>query len=339
MKFARSKYWPTIVALALVGCAATTGPTTTPATTPAISPRVAATRNDSLVVAHGRLTMTADHTLGFRVAYPRRGDRLPLIVFSHGAYSSGDDYDPILDAWAARGYAVLSVTHRDSVRLGVKRGTNEPRYFAWRLDDMEALLARLPEAFRSVPEGERLLRRIDTTKIAAAGHSFGGLVAQTIGGATYFDAATGATRTRSDPRVRAVLILSGAGPFPPTLRNEDFATLRVPTFVSVGTEDLAQAPGLTGEQWRKLPFDLAAPGQKYRLTLRGADHYFGGSIGRDDLPRAQQADEYLRLYAAWSGKFLDAFLRGDRSAARELDARATPAQVRELAPLATFERR
>ena len=323
-----------IVALSLTGCAVTT-----PAEKSTANAADVPSRQPALVVAHGRLAIDADRSLGFRLAYPQRGERLPLIVFSHGAYSSGDAYDPILDAWAARGYAVLSVTHRDSVTLGVKRGTNEPRYFAWRLDDMEALLARLPEALRSVPDGERVMRRIDTTKIAAAGHSFGGLVAQTLGGATYFDAATSTTRSRHEPRVRAVLILSGAGPFPPTLRNEDFAALRAPTFVSVGTADLAQAPGLTGEQWRKLPFDLAAPGQKYRLTLRGADHYFGGSVGRDDLPRAAQADEYLRLYAAWSGKFLDAVLRGDRSAARELDARATPGEVRELAPLATFERR
>lgn len=329
MKLFKTFSW--LFALSLTACAVTTTP---PARTTATT--VAAPQ---LIVAHGRLPMTADHTLGFRLAVPQRGERLPLIVFSHGAYSSGDAYDPILDAWAARGYAVLSVTHRDSVSLGVKRGTNEPRYFAWRLDDMTALLARLPEALRSVPDGERVLRRIDTANIAAAGHSFGGLVAQTLGGATYFDAATSATRSRRDARVRAVLILSGAGPFPPTLRNEDFANLQVPAFVSVGTDDLAQAPGLTGEQWRKLPFDLAAPGRKYRLTLCGADHYFGGSVGRDDLPRAAQADEYLRLYATWSGKFLDAVLRDDHAAAGELDAQSTPGTVRELASLATFERR
>ena len=67
-----------------------------------------------------------------RVAAPRTGKRLPVVVFSHGAYSSKDDYSPILDHWAAKGYVVIAVTHRDSTRLGTARGTNDPRFMAWR---------------------------------------------------------------------------------------------------------------------------------------------------------------------------------------------------------------
>lgn len=307
---------------------------------PTATPQTAALTRTKIEVVHGALRIDAERVLGLRVAFPREGRRLPVVVFSHGAYSSGDDYDPILDAWARRGFVVISVTHRDSVRLGVKRGTNEPRYFAWRLDDMEALLARLPEALQSVPQGAAVARRVDLTRIAAAGHSFGGLVAQTLGGATYFDATSKDTRTRRDLRVRAVLILSGAGPFPPTLREADFATLKVPTFVSVGTNDLAQAPGLTGEQWRRLPFDLAAPGDKFRLTLRGADHYFGGSVGRDDLPRSERAGDFLQIYARLSGDFLDAYLRNDARAAARLASQAGAAGAgRDVDPLATLERR
>lgn len=292
-----------------------------------------------VAVAHGMLHVDDKRELGYRLVWPRGGSRLPLVVFSHGAYSSGDDYNPILDAWAARGYVVVSVTHRDSVSLGVKRGTSEPRYFGWRLDDMEALLAHLPEALDAAPAQARLRARTDTKHIAAAGHSFGGLVAQSLGGASYFDAQAQITRLRADPRVRAVLILSGAGPFAPTVREEDFARLQVPTLVSVGTNDLAQAPGMSGEQWRRLPFDLAAPGHKFRLTLRGADHYFGGSVGRDDLPRSPNANDYLRIYAEISGNFLDAYLRGDAHAASRLSNRAGVAGARELEPLATLEQR
>ncbi|MEY3465137.1 MAG: hypothetical protein RL603_735 [Pseudomonadota bacterium] len=290
-------------------------------------------------IAHAELAIAADHRLGYRVAWPARGSKLPLVLFSHGAYSSGDAYDPILDAWAAHGYVVISVTHRDSVSLGVKRGTNEPRYFAWRLDDMQAVLAALPTVLRNADPAGDLLRRSDLTRIAATGHSFGGLVAQTEGGATYFDAGAGTTRSRFDPRVRAVIIMSGAGPFPPTLRPSDFATLRVPTLVTVGTEDLAQAPGMSGWEWRRLPYELAAPGDKYRLTIRGADHYLGGSVGRDDLPRSPQAPEFQRLFNDVSLQFLDAHLRGDRTAQRALRTRAGDGVARDIDARATLERR
>ena len=288
------------------------------------------------------ITMTRDvqitvpgesRTLPLHVVYPERGRRLPVVLFSHGAYSSGDAYDALLRSWAARGYVVLSPTHRDSTSLGTKRGSPEPRFFAWRLDDMALLLKDLDATLREVPE---LARRVDTQRIAATGHSFGGLVAQTVGGATYFDPAAGQAVSRADPRIAAVLIFSGAGTMAPLLRPEDFNSLRVPVMVTVGTQDLAQAPGLTGYEWRRQPFDLVPPGRAYLLTLDGADHYLGGMVGRDDLPRAERGEAYVREFNAASGQFLDAWLGGSARALRELDSRAAPAAA---SPVATLQRR
>jgi dienelactone hydrolase len=258
------------------------------------------------------------------VVWPAHGRRMPVILYSHGAYSSKDLYGPIVDAWAARGYVVIAPTHRDSVALGVRRGTNEPRYFAWRLEDMELILARLDAVFAQVPG---LAECADPGRIVAAGHSFGGLVAQTLGGATYFDPSTGATVSRRDARVRAVIIFSGAGPFPPILRASDFATLTPPTLVTVGTNDLQQAPGLSGQEWRKQPYDLAPSGSKFRLTLDGADHYLGGTVGRDDLPRDARGPAWLAAFNATTCDFLDAFVKGKESARRKLlrEAAAAPA--------------
>ena len=258
--------------------------------------------------------------LPLRIALPTTGRALPVVLFSHGAFSSGEDYDPILDAWAARGYVVIAPTHRDSVRLGVRRGAADPRHFGWRLDDAALILRRLDAVLASVPG---LAARADTTRIAATGHSFGGLVAQTLGGATYFDPATGQTVARAEPRVRAVIVFSGAGAFPPILRNQDFAALTLPTLVTVGTDDLAQAPGLSGYAWRRQPWDLAAPGNKYLLSLDGADHYLGGMVGRDDLPKAERGPLYVAAFTQVGAAFLDAFLRDDPVALRSLDTRVT----------------
>ena len=285
--------------------------------------------------AASRLVDPAEgRAIPLRLAYPVRGRDLPVVLFSHGAFSSGDDYDPIVDAWAARGYVVISPTHRDSVSLGVKRGAGDPRHFGWRLDDMGLILARLPEVLAGVPG---LAERTDTTRIAATGHSFGGLVAQTLGGATYFDAASGQELSRADPRIGAVIVFSGAGVFPPMLRPEDFARLRAPTLVTVGTEDLRQAPGLSGYAWRKQPYDFAPGGDHYLLTLDGADHYLGGIVGRDDLPKHPQAPQFLAAFNETSGRFLDAWLRNDPSARQWLVDRSGTAPRAAMPALSRLE--
>jgi dienelactone hydrolase len=257
------------------------------------------------------LRIDAERELPLRVWAPQRGRRLPLVLFSHGAYSSGQDYDSVLTAWARAGFVVIAPTHRDSTRLGTRRGSQEPRWFGWRLDDMHAVVAGLDAIVAAVPT---LQGRVDATRIAATGHSFGGLVAQTLGGASYQDVATGQTIERRLANVRAVIIFSGAGAMEPLLRPADFARLTLPTLVTVGTDDLAQAPGLTGYQWRRQPYDLISPGNKYLLTLEGADHYLGGAVGRDDLPRSPQAASYVAAFNAASVAFLREYVAGDARA-------------------------
>lgn len=272
-----------------------------------------------------------------RVSAPASGRRLPVVLFSHGAYASKDDYNPILDHWADAGYVVIAITHRDSVRLGVTRGSNNPKFFEWRLDDMQAVLAHLNAVLGQVPA---IQRRADVTRIAATGHSFGGLVAQTVGGASFNDVAKGGVAvSRADPRIRAVIIFSGAGAFAPLLAPENFAALQRPTLVTVGTNDLKQAPDLSGYEWRRQPYDLIAPGNKYLLSLDGADHYLGGIVGRDDLPRSPKAAQYLADFNRWSTVFLDAYLRDRAAARRQLDSLPRSPEARSVSDVATLEQR
>jgi dienelactone hydrolase len=269
--------------------------------------------------------------LPVRVTFPAKGLRLPVILFSHGAYSSKDLYGPIADAWAAAGYVVVQPTHRDSVSLGATRGTNDPRFWPDRLDDMEFLLRDLARIERAVPA---LAGRLDRESIVAAGHSFGGLVAQTIGGATYFDPVTQQTVSRLDRRIRAVIVFSGAGTLAPLLRPQDFASLKLPLLVTVGTNDLKQDPELTGFEWRKQPYDLAPTGVKYLVTFEGADHYLGGTVGRDDLPRDANGPVFLEAFNAASIAFLNAHVRRDAVAGETLQRWRAAGRIRPLASFA-----
>ena len=283
---------------------------------------------DSAAVARAELELVdpTGRRVPLRVTYPESGTRLPVVLFSHGAYSSKDDYDAILDGWAAAGYVVLAPTHPDSTKLGGRRGVPPPpNATSQRLIDLKLALDTVRELPTRVPA---LAGRVDGTRVAATGHSYGGWIAQTLGGASYFDPATNATVTTGrDARVSAVVVFAGPGRIPPVLRTEDWQTLKLPTLVTVGTQDLAQLPGQDGYRFRREPFDLAPPGDKYLLVQDGADHYLGGRVGRDDLPRAPQGDAYVAEFLAVTTAFLDAYLREDRRAREFLAAAGTEARA------------
>ena len=110
--------------------------------------------------------------LQLRVSAPITGERLPVVLFSHGFGSSMDAYEPVADYWASHGFVVIRPTYLDSRRLGLAE--NDPRRSSiWqtRVTDAKTVIDRLEEIIEQVPG---LAGRVDGTQLAAAGHSFGG---------------------------------------------------------------------------------------------------------------------------------------------------------------------
>lgn len=244
-----------------------------------------------------------------------RGRTKALLLFSHGAASSPRFYEALFAPWLDAGFHILAPLHVDSTEH--PRIKDFPGLASWkaRIEDMRALSAHV---------GDR--------RWIAAGHSYGGLVALTMGGAAAIPP-EGISGPLSDPKARAVVAFSPPAPIPVLCTAEGYGKLAVPALVQTGTKDIV--PGITGtdsEGWRGhlIPYEAAAPGgDRYGLVLEGVDHYFGGAICRYDLPGPKQI-ERLADAARISALFVDAHGRGDVAAAKRLNALVTGSLPRRL---------
>lgn len=242
--------------------------------------------------------------LHVRVNYPDGTGPFPVIVFSHGAYGTKDNYQELTTHWASHGYVTIQANHSDSRALGVRPG--DPGAFRdWpsRPVDISFLIDSLPLIEEKAPE---LRGKLDREKIGVGGHSFGANTAQLIAGAK----ATILSRERSfaDNRVKAVLIMSGQG-IGEMLTKDSWQNISLPLLVMSGTKD---GPTRTGQpaEWRKEPYELSPAGNKFLFWAEGLDHGYGGVSGAPNMRLIKDAD-----HAAWTKiettAFWDAFLKQD----------------------------
>lgn len=224
----------------------------------------------SLQVASGRISQVSV----WRAARPRG-----TILFSHGALSSPAKYQALLAPWAAAGFDVWAPLHVDSTDH--PDTADFPGLASWpaRLEDMAALAAH-----------------VGAPHPVAAGHSYGGLVALTMGGAAA-ERPSGYLGPMRDPRVRAVVAFSPPGPIPGLVSTRGYAALAVPALIQTGTADVPPA-GMSGEAgWRAhlAAFDAAEPGgDRFALVLDAVDHYFGGLICQSEVPGPRQSMQLVR---------------------------------------------
>ncbi|WP_431038602.1 alpha/beta hydrolase family protein [Streptomyces sp. P6-2-1] len=266
--------------------------------------------------------------LRIRVSAPASGERLPVVLFAHGFGSSLEGYGPLTDHWAAHGFVVIQPTHLDAKALGLAADDpRRPRFWRFRVEDMQRVLDHLGEVVAAVPG---LAGRVDTGRIAAAGHSFGGQTAGVLLGLRVTDPETGAADDLSDPRVAAGVLLATAGsggadltPFAtthlPWLRGQDFSALRRPALVVAGdADDLPLS--VRGAEWTKDPYTLS-PAPKSLLTVHGGEHSLGGIPGYGSAETTDADPERLALVQDVTTAYLHDVLGTDGTAWERTRAR------------------
>ena len=199
--------------------------------------------------------------------------------------SSSDGYAPLVTFWASHGFVVIQPTHLDSRTLGL--GPDDPRaplIWRFRVEDMKRILDHLNFIEASVPE---LKGRLDRSRIAAVGHSYGSQTTGMLLGARLSDPKDGTEVDLSDSRIKVGVLLSVPGrggadlsqfaakQFP--FMNPDFTKMLTPTLVIAGDKDISPLT-TRGADWFTDAYSLST-GSKCLVTLFGGQHLLGGISG------------------------------------------------------------
>lgn len=262
---------------------ASTLPPTTATTLPAGPPYQVESTVVKLVdtsrptVSHGR-TISSSRALTTLVWYPEVSKRSPLIVFAHGYQVGPGPYETMLQSWASHGYVVAApefpLTDQDIAGPNLDENdiNNQP-------DDLRFVTDAL------VAGGSPVAARIDTTRVAVAGHSDGAESAL---------AASIAAAPQGQPTFRALVAMSVQEL--PGVNH----TSNPPMLVTQGDADNINPPsyGYTTYQ------DGASP--KFLLVIKGGGH----------LPPLQAGSAWLPGIETVTDAFLDAYVASDAPVSR-----------------------
>ena len=267
------------------------------------------------ITKDGRATLAVpveNREMPLRIVYPDQGGPYPIIVFSHGTFSSSDKYNLVVEFWAERGYVVILPNHLDA-NYGIIPSKTEDmiRIIHTRISDMSFILDNL-DAIEGQNPG--LKGKLNRNQIIAAGHSIGTQVVLVNTGQRMRNPTNNYVTESSEDRFMAAVMLSDPGKMA-MMPDDTWKGGSAPTFLSTGPEDY----GLMGDGRREAEYQneiLTLPdestGDKYLLLIERGDHYFGGLIHRD----VDKAPDYdgLAIFNAASLAFMDAHTRDAESA-------------------------
>lgn len=257
--------------------------------------------------------------LQLRINYPDGAGPFPVIVWSHGAWGTKDNYLELTEHWASHGYITIQPNHSDSRALGMRVG-DSAGFRDWQSRPLDVSL--IIDSFDELERREPALKgKLASKRIGVGGHSFGAHTAQLVGGAVTF--LPGGVKSFEDKRATAILLLSGQGPGE-ALTEKSWTHCERPMLVMTGSRD---GPTRTGQpaEWRKKPYELSPPGDKYLVWVEGLDHGYGGITGANFSQRNRPNPDHVAWTKVVTVAFWDAYLKQSGEARAYLESGKLPA--------------
>lgn len=260
-------------------------------------------------------------TVPVRLYLPPDNLSHPVVIFSHGLGGSRDASKFLGKYWSEHGYVCIFVQHagsdssvwrdalsggggRSSIMTNMRAAANGKNYVL-RGQDIRFILDQLPNRNKSAGP---LKGRMNLTKIAMSGHSFGASTTLAVAGESLPRAVP--ALTFADPRIKAAVYLSAPGELRGRNAHDAYGSIKIPGMFMTGTLDDSPI-GLTSKENRRVPFDAIAVGNQYLITFVGGDHMifsderFRGKDRPSDAAFHQQIEKLTT-------SFLDAYLKSDQ---------------------------
>ena len=283
---------------------------------PACAPKAPPSEDATLRTAVLDLRDARRATIPVSLFWTEGSDDAELILFSHGAFSAPEKYRALIVPLAKAGYLVAAPLHADSETWRGARPARQEDGLAWRIGDLTAILSARQEM-------ESATGRTLADRYAAAGHSFGALAAQILGGASPGPLAGELPSSPLPPA--AILAISPPGPIDDYIDAAGWRHVSVPQLVTTGTADVV--PPLVTDWRQHLASYEAATAPAYLYVAEGGDHYFGNLIGRTEYPGPPQRETFQTM-TGHALAFLNAYVRGDEGS-RDRLASAPDVQKRQ----------
>ncbi len=276
-----------------------------------------------------------------KAIFPAEGGPFPLVIFSHGGAGSWDAHLFEAENLARHGYVAFCLEHPtcniDTVRKYVRedRGPVKQRFTRALnriVKDPSAVLGRPRDVSFAIDRAEewnrshsRLKGKIDLSRIAVAGHSFGAYTTLTVCGARpildHLDPpmGTGMAEDLSDPRVTIGIAMSPQGTGTSRFGPGSFSTIRRPLLCFSGSKDeqLGHDGSTQAPETRWEAFELMPDGDKYFVWLENADHLSFADNPKSELLPSPAREDTMRICKAFQLAFCDAYLK-DRAEGRSL---------------------
>src|SRR5262245_32419017 len=247
-----------------------------PARADEVAPAVEAT-TEPLISDFDWFDAARDRPVPVRLYWPAQasaGATVPLVVFSHGIGSSRAGYSYLGKHFAAHGIACLHLQHVGSDRQVWLGNPFSVVGRLWKAASEEEAIQRVRDlrfALDELLDRSAYGERIDRTRIAAAGHSYGANTVMLAAGATL--QRNGHSVEFRDPRIRAALLLSAPPFYGEPALDHILGSVTLPSLHVTATGDVIRVPGYySAADDRLAVFDAAGSRVKTLAVFEGGSH-------------------------------------------------------------------